>query len=107
MLVERLRGLFSNKRAGLRKPMFTRMYRWAIENDRRLAHAFFLSWNHILVVGLLIYATLTVHAPPESKIPWIFPLSKGVAALYEGLMLFDRVMRLNRSWKLNMKRLAA
>lgn len=92
--------VFSNKRRGLRKPVrWLQLYRWIVRGQHRIVHALLLSWVHVLVVGLLVYAALTVHAPADSGMPWIFPLAKWVAALYQCMLLLDRGQRISRSWK--------
>lgn len=103
---DRLLRLFASKRYGLRKPALARIYRWSLERENRFGHAFILCWHHLLVIGILVYATVTVHAPSDSMIPWIFPLAKGLAALYESLKLIERVERINCSWALNVRRIA-
>lgn len=103
---DRLLRIFAKKRNGLRKPALVRLYRWTLESESRFIHALSLSWGHLLIIGILVYATITVHAPPDSAIPWIFPIAKGLAAVYECLKLIERVERINRSWALNIRRIA-
>ena len=76
--------LFTKKRRGLRKPVrWIQLYRWIVRGRHRVIHALLLSWVQVLILGLVVYGALTVHAPADSRIPWIFPLAKWAAAIQQ------------------------
>jgi hypothetical protein len=92
--------VFSKKRRGLKKSVrWLQLNLWIVRGQHRIVHALLLSWVHVLVVGLPLFAALTVHAPADSGMPWIFPLAKWVAALYQCMLLLDSGQRISRSWK--------